>query len=58
MDGWWSGGWFGWVGLVGLASERERPLVKVPFTLMTKNPANGRTEPHSMERTNGYGNSI
>lgn len=39
----WMGGWLGdWVGgwlagwLVG-ANERTRPLVKVPFTLMTKN---------------------
>lgn len=30
--------WVGW--LDGWSGERERPLVKVPFTLMTKNRAN------------------
>jgi hypothetical protein len=36
--GWWLGRSVGWLAgwLVG-ASERTRPLVKVPFTLMTKN---------------------
>lgn len=58
--GWWSGsGWIGSVGwMVGRASERASksgPLWKFPLPWWQRT---GRTEPHSMERTNGYGNSI